>query len=429
MSVYLPVLLLLPDSFTWGWPPLSPHQYAIIPIGLVLIWYVVIGRWKVSLIDVVTFGFIGWTVVADFHANGLIDIADRVMTPITIAILPYMAGKLLIEQTGMRYAFARRFAFFLFIDAIISVYECRMAVNPFRSTLLNLFSAPVVDTWVTQLRYGLGRTAGPFGHAILMGSVISIAVLLHRYGMHVGVWEERFRWLPTFGIKKSWVILGVLILGSAMTLSRAPWIALVVGLIVASTGTSPDRWRALKRNIVVLAVAGGLIYFGGKAYVAASDVSGAGMYASNEDIASVEYRTQLVSEYRQIALTRSVWGWGSTSWPHVPGMVSVDNWYLLLSLMYGVTGTVLFALMMTVATARLLWVGMFDVNLDGAQRALLFTLGSILIAVAVALATVYLGSQLYPILFLILGWSDACLISRPERTDAAPSFAFRKVIA
>ncbi len=430
--VYLPVLLLLPDNYWWGWPPLDFHQWAIVPIGLALCWWVINGRWWLSLGDLPAFGFISWMIVSDLHSNGTVDIVKRFAIPITLGVFPYMAGKLLIEQSGMRNLIAKRFAFFVFIDSLISVYEFAHETNPFRHVFGRFFSS--VDPWFTQVRYGVGRTAGPFGHAILMGAILSIAILLHRYATHFGLWESRFRWFPKLGLKKSRLMLWGLVAGSIMTVSRGPWIAVVVGIIVASIGTAQNRRLALRRTVLIVVVGGSLIYWAGKAYVAGSK-----SYGPQEEVASAEYRTELWTEYGQIAMQQSFWGWGSLHWPHVKGMDSVDNWYLLVTIMYGLTGLTLFVTMLGVPIFRLIHKGMSEQNLAPDQRALLFTMSGILVSIGVAIATVFLGAQLYPILFLFLGWSEACLKATQTTSDTGlaavrstvsmPAFAFRKVIA
>lgn len=408
LRVYLPVLLLLPDGYYWGWPPLCFHQYAVLPMGLVLCWWAYNGRWRWSWLDLGVLAFVGWTIASDVHADGFTDIVLRVLTPILSALFPYMAGKLLIEQTGIRLPVARRFVFLVFVVSMIAVYEFRFASNPFERVFGMFIASP--NDWTafgTQIRYGLGRTRGPYGAAILAGSIVAIAILLHRYLMHFDFWEKRFRWFPRVKLNKPWIMFWVLIAGSLMTISRGPWLALAVGAVVTSIGTAENRWRSVRRGLAILLIGGGLVYAVGKAYLA-----GGSQVGSQEDISSAVYRTQLLDEYQNIAKQKSFWGWGPSDFPRVPGMVSVDNYYLLLALMHGVTGMVLFTLLLLISVARLLWVGMFDNDLPPDSRALLFTISSIIVTVGVAVATVFLGSQVLPVFFLFLGWSDACLLYR-----------------
>jgi O-antigen ligase len=416
--VYLPILLLLPDGYFFGWPPMNFHQYAILPIGLTIFWWALNGRWRWSWIDVLVLGFLSWTLISDFHQNYTDDLVNRIASPMTLALFPYLAGKFLIEQSGRRIAVARRFVFFVFIDVIISVYEFRFAVNPYRKTFGPFFST--VDTWFTQIRYGLGRTSGPFNHAIFMGAIVAIAIMLYRYVAHFQLWEPKFRWLPKLPLSKSHIIFLSLIAGSLMTLSRGPWIAAIVGVMVAAIGLARNRRRAFRRTVLLLALGAAVVYVGGKSYVSAPVRTG----GSAEELESAEYRAKLWEEYKPIALEKSFWGWGSPDWPKVPGMSSIDNWYILLILEYGVTGLILFALMLGVPVVLLLREGLLESDRSDDQRALLFTMGGIIVAVAV-----YLGGQLFPMLFLFLGWSDACLMQPARRLAPAPAFVFRRVIA
>jgi hypothetical protein len=90
--------------------------------------------------------------------------------------------------------------------------------------------------------------------------------------------------------------------------------------------------------------------------------------------------------------------------------------------------------MLIVASCRLFASGFFIENMDPADRAFRFTMLGVVVATAISLGTVFLGSQLYPLLFLFLGWSEAVVIARPEPAevfseDPAVSFGFMKVIA
>ncbi len=420
--VYLPCLLLLPDGYIWGWPPLNFHQYAILPIGMILCSWFVLGKWRVSWTDAVVVGFIAWMIASEIHNSGVVDIGNHIITPLTLALFPYMAGKLLIEQTGLRILVARRFVFFVFIDTILSLFEFRFGVNPFRRAFSPFFSS--VDPWFTQVRYGVGRIAGPFGHAIFMGAIVAIAVLLYRYVGHYDLWERRFSWLPNLRLNKRQIIFWGLIAGSAMTISRGPWIALVAGAMIASIGTANNRWTSFRNVMLLLAVGSILAYVVGEAYVSKA-VPG----TPEEELASAEYRTMLWANYWPIATQQSVWGWGSTDWPKVHGMTSIDNWYLLVSLMYGVTGLVLFCLTLALPVWRLIRVGMSNIEISEDLRALVFTLSGVVLVFGIAVGTVFLGGQLFPLLFLFIGWSDACLVYRPRRHAPSHTFAFRSVVA
>jgi O-antigen ligase len=289
-------------------------------------------------------------------------------------------------------------------------------------TFSPLFST--VNPWFTQIRYGFGRVSGPFGHAIFMGTIVAIAIMLHRYIAHFGLWERQFRWLRHLPMRKQSILLFGLIVGILMTISRGPWLSAVIGVLIGSIGLAHNWRREFVKVAVTLIVGGGLVYLGGQAYFADAKLS-----ATKEQVASAEYRTKLVDEYAQIAQERKLTGWGSVSWPQVQGMASIDNWYLLLTIMHGFTGLGAFVLMLILPIVQLFWSGMQNDQLAVDQRALIFTLVGIILAIGVSVITVYLGGQLYPLLFLFIGWSDACVIYQPKRVSTALMFAFRKVYA
>jgi hypothetical protein len=64
-----------------------------------------------------------------------------------------------------------------------------------------------------------------------------------------------------------------------------------------------------------------------------------------------------------------------------------------------------------------------------------FTLMSIYIAIGWTIATVFLGSQLMPLLFLITGWAEGYMLSGRRSLAAAPvrvpapPFRFQRTIA
>ncbi len=428
--VYLPILLLLPNYFYFGTPAINVAQYAIIPIGAAICWRAFNGKWKWSILDALVGAFLVWNFISDFHAIGYVDISERLAWPATLALLPYMIGKGLIEQRGLRVAFIRRFVFCLFLDCLISTYEFRMGQNPVRAFFILFFPS---TRWPGQVREGFFRVAGPFGHPILMGTVVGIAIILHRYVGYLGLWERRFRLLPNLPVTKERLILIALLAGILMTQSRGPWIATVVGVILASCGASVWYRRAFRRALAGLLVAGFLILFMGKAYLADTD----GGQGSEEQI-SAAYRTQLISRYQEIALRQSFWGWGTSTWPKLRDMPSIDNTYLLMTLMHGLTGLILYGLLLIVSLARLLRRALSSIDLPSDERALLFVLFGIGVTIAVSTVAVFLGEQLYPLLFLFLGWGEACLapgprdrpaLDEPVILDWQPKFQFRSTVS
>lgn len=426
--IYLPALLLLPNYFHWGLPALSFPEWALIPIWIVLLRKIFHRQWHFSALDGLVFAFVTWNFLSDSHSMGITAIVDRIAAPFVLAIVPYLAAKMLIEPTGRRVTFMRMFIYCLFIDSVLAVYEFRMGDNPVRNLFQQLFSTNV--GWFTQMRGGFGRASGPFGHSIMMGSALAIAIILQRYLMRYASWKRGFRWLPNLPVSKSWILLLGLIAGSLMTLSRGPWMGVVAGLMIAAVGTSANPIRALIRVVPMLVLGGLLLVVSARTFLNAEDI-----YSSQDEIATAAYRVQLLDLYREIALEKSFWGWGTSMWPTVRGMQSIDNEYLLLTLNNGLPALILFGLLVSVAVVRLSFRALFARNLPSSERALLFTISGALVAVAVSAVTVSLGEQLYPIVFLLFGWGEGCLVSnRRCSVDLARNlerqvpFRFRSVL-
>ena len=427
LSVYVPVLLLLPNYFYFGKPPLNFAEYAILPLGIAVCWKAFNGEWRWSLLDGLLAAFLVWNFLCDYHAIGWTDILQRIAVPATLALFPYMIGKMILVRERVKVIFMRRFVSFLFLDCLISTYEVRMGKNPARTMLIQFFPTTL---WPGTVREGYVRAAGPFGHAILMGTIIAIAIILLRYVGYLGLWERPVRFLP-LPVSKERLLLAGLIAGSLMTQSRGPWIAAIVGVVLASCGTRSDYVRAFKKAVVVLLIGGFLAFLVGRAYLSGP------LLGDSEELRSAEYRTELISRYQDIALRQSLWGWGTNTWPKLVAMPSVDNAYLLIMLMYGFPGLIIYSLILLCSIIRLLRRALSGSELPARERALVFVLFAAVTTIALSILTVFLGEQLYPLLFLFLGWGEGCLTAdRRELTAAAepeiiewqPKFQFPEIV-
>jgi O-antigen ligase len=419
LQVYLPVFLIFPDYYSMpipGLPDPSFVQATILPIGVGLCWKAFVKReWKYSPLDLALVLFLVWQVVCEVYNTGYEKMPDLIFDLITLAIFPYMAAKTLIEQSGLRAAFARRFVWALFLVCLLSIYEFRMGVSLFRPALGPFFPGQT-PRWVTQLRWGFGRIAGPYGHAITMAVFIGVAYLLHRWLSYVGQWQEKFRWLGSHPFTKQQIIAFGLFAGLFMTLSRGPWLGAIAGGILALVGRSEQRRRALIRALLVLIVGGTILYFAGKAYLA-----GTSAFEGVEEQASAEYRAILIDQYEEIVMRSPVFGWGRANWPLVQGMLSIDNNYLFIALGTGLVGLGLFSAGFLLAIWRIFASGFFTEGLPREERTFRFALMGILISIAISTATTYLSAHLYPLYFIFLGWSETCVMSRRMVASAMPA--------
>jgi hypothetical protein len=412
-SIYIPVLLLLPDYFSLpirGLPDPTFSQSAILPIGIAISLSAITKKsWKYSYLDAAVGSYVLWAFMSDWHDVSYSDAQNLLFDQLMSAVFPYMAAKMLIEPFGLRARIARRIVWLVFIVAVVSVYEFRMGDSLFRPALAGFFPGQKVG-WFTQIRWGFGRVAGPYGHAILMGGIVAIALLLQAWLSRSRQWEPGFRWLPGLPISKPVILLYGLLMGSIMTGSRGPWLGVICGFALASIGTAHPPARRLLLVIVLLAVMGIAGYFIGKDYIAGAHLAS----GSNPEAESAAYRALLIDQYEDVALQRSVWGWGRATWPKLGGMTSIDNHYLFMALEEGMIGAGIFVLMLLTCAARLLR-RCLSKSVDSEERVFQATMFGIIMAVAVTISTVFLGSQLYPLLFFFLGWSEGSLVFEPTQ--------------
>jgi hypothetical protein len=408
LSVYLPLLLLVPESFratVQGIPKMNFNQAALVPI--VLIALVRYGRnWRPSVTDVAVFALAALIALSEFLAAGYKEAQNLMFATLASMAGPYLAARLLLDARENDVAFARRFAILVFAVAIIGAYEFRFGVNPFLNYLGMLFPGQGLG-WVTTFRHGFARVAGPYSHAILAGIMVVIAYRLARWLQWGRHWQPRFGWLPALPLSKAALISLVLAVGSVMTIARGPLLGAALAAVLIMVGSSPRRRQLLPAVAVGFAV---LVPVGYLALMAYLDVEpGAAMTMSQE---SAMYRKVMIERYLDIAIEHTALGWGRNTWPKLPGMSSIDNYYLLLSLMHGLIATGLLLFLFAWQGVRLFRRGMAEPH-DSNSLALNFA--GILLAVFFTLGTVYLGEQVMPALFLILGWSEAYLQRAPAR--------------
>jgi hypothetical protein len=407
IAVYLPVLLLFPDGFraiTPGLPDPNFSQAATIPIvAVALLRYG--HRWRPVPMDLLVLLFAAWVGVSDYLGRGYDDAQNLMFAMLFSVVSPYLVARLVIGAEDLHVAVARRFVIVVFAVALVGFWEARFGLNPFHALMGPLFPGQGKG-WVTTFRHGVARVAGPYSHAILAGIMMTAALVLQRWLQGAGHWEPRFGRLPWLPGSKAGLITLVLVLGLAMTVARGPWLGATVALAVLAVGQAKDRRRALR--IVGAALAVGALAVGGLLAAYLDVEPGAAMSMSQE---SALYRKVLVEKYLAIAMERAWQGWGLTTWPKVRGMPSIDNYYLLLSLMHGVPAMLMLVAMLLGSTAQCLRRGLAE---PASRRGPGFAFAGVFLAVFVSLGTVYLGEQVWATLFLMLGWAQAWL-SGPGR--------------
>ncbi len=343
-------------------------------------------------------------------------------------LFPYMIGRLLIEQTRLRTEFAITFVLCLALIGVVSVVEYGVSFNIFQVATQKI--SHQYYGWIRQTRWGFGRIAGPYGHAIVAGMVFSIGLLLQLWLVGSKNWRSPFRGFRLLKMRKMpTYVTGVVVLGLFMTQSRGPWLGCAFGLIVASIGFAKNRRRAAVFAISGFVVA---VLVTGIFLTKYTDTS---VKTSDEDQQNAEYRRNLIPLYEPLIEKGGLWGWGTPTLVNhgvltwIPGHDSIDNEYIKRAMTQGYFGISLFILMFCVAIVNLIRKCIaFESRED-----ILFAycmIGAI-ISMAFTLTTVSLIDPMTEILFLFLGWSQSVVATKVMETSAAPvavqPFVFERV--
>lgn len=431
--IYVPVLLIVPDTFhaiTPGLPDPSANVAVMIPI-----FFATLARyardWRPGLTDALVFSIAAAMAWSEYVAAGYSEAQNLMFGTVFQIVAPYLVARLAIDREGLHVALARRMVIVLFAIAMAGLFEFRFGWNPFLTIGERSFFSGQGLGWVTTFRHGFARVAGPYAHCILAGMMMIMAYRLNRWLEWGGHWEPSFRWLPGLRIGKGRIISVGLLIGSLTTIARGPWLGGLLGAVLVNAARHPRRRAAFAVGLSLLALLALPGYLAFQAYL---DVApGVEMTLSQE---TAMYRKVLFEKYYAIALDHAWFGWGRNTWPKVPGMASIDNYYLLLALMHGVLTAGLLVGLIAWMSIRLFRKGMAE---PLGANSLAFTFLGIIVAFAVSLVTVYLGEAVVPAFFLTVGWAEGYIRgpghlaiggTPPEPAAGRPSgpFRFRRVI-
>jgi hypothetical protein len=135
LSVYLPTLLLLPDGYDFRLPhlpPISAAQSALIPIGAVALFRLVLSGLP-SLMDVLIVLFMVSITASEVTQERVMNdgILSAIVTVISI-LFAYAVGRKIIEP-GLRFVTVRRLVILILLLGPFGLYEWRMGAKSLRS--------------------------------------------------------------------------------------------------------------------------------------------------------------------------------------------------------------------------------------------------------------------------------------------------------
>jgi hypothetical protein len=417
------VLPMLPD------PPFE--QATILPIAAVFLFRDGGIRWRFSMMDFFIGGLAGCIGVSEYINAGYNEAQNLMFDMIATVVLPYVLTKGMLQTEARSIALAKRMVMLFLAVSIISVYEFRMGLSPW--IFMRRFFPGQGLEWVTSFRYGFARISGPYAHAILAGLVITVGLMLQLWLTFSKKWEPRFKRLEWLPVSKSTLITLGLLGGIIMTMVRGPWLGGVAGLTLASVGLAKNRVRALIFIVVTGLVVG---IPAASAFRAYASVGRAHAKTASQETAA--YRVELMDKYLDFVKQKPWLGYGRNTWPQIHSAPSIDNYYLLLSLMHGTVSMGLFVMIMLIMVLRLI---RFELSLPvrlPRGSSLGFILAGLFVLYAVTLATVYMGMQAIPMFAIMTGWSEAYLLTRKSDTylinrrkveiTYRPAFAFQRIV-
>jgi hypothetical protein len=413
-DVVLPVLLLLPLFYQWKVKMLPPVDFAaavLLPLGMGLALRSM-SRWRFSLVDLAIFLFAVSTCAADRLRGESTASVFELFAAVTMVVVPYMAGKLLIEQDHARVATLKRVVVLIFAAGLLGDYEAAARNNLFRMLLGRFFPDDVV-AWGTQLRGGLGRITGPYADAELAGMMFLIGALLAAFLAKQYQWGGRFRTAPAWPVRKCELVAASIVFSLLLTQSRGPELGLLFAAPIAFIGRSHRVLRTALLVTLLMSVVGFIAYQGLAHYAATKT-------PTSEEQETAQYRAVLLQQYLPMAEHSGAWGLG----PHFPVIgkyKSVDNEYLFVAITDGYVG--LGSLLAVIGGTLYHLVFACIYNPEPVDRAFAFTLLGIFVGLLVTIATVYLDFQPLIFFFLLAGWAQAVRVRHAKQ----PQPAFQQV--
>jgi len=413
LNVYLPCLIFLPDYYAFRVPHLPPESaasWALLPLGLSLLFYP-IPRLQLRRLDL-------WVTLyaLSFLASELLrepnpkDGAVLFGQYASSVFLAYIVGRRVIEP-NLRDATVQRIVLLFVCLAPFIFYEY-VDRNPW------LIMAPHFHLDVTasiQVRNGSPRVQACFGHAILAGILFFIVLILN-YFLADLYKRDKSRLGPIICWLERYHVAALLILVFLwLTQSRGPMLSAVVGYVILQIPRFRHRKVAAFVVLLFLAIAGSAAYSYFDKYTSATDEAN-----MSEEQQSAMYRRELMKNYEPVVEKGGWLGLGLFGIPEVGGQKSIDNAYLIIELAQGKLGFYLFLLVIAEALVSTAFRAFSFHSRE--SRFFAFILLGAMIGLFLSLTAVFLGPSVAPVCFLLLGWSQ----SIQDNASKEPKFYFKR---
>jgi O-antigen ligase len=316
-----------------------------------------------------------------------------------------------------------RFLVLLAMVAAISVLDFLSGRSSWQFVFTRIFTDQP-SIWPEQVRWGFGRIAGSFGHAILAGIVFLIGLIYCLWLRDAAPEWGRRRIFARGALTVRGAVLGAIVAGQLMTQSRGPWIGAGLAVVLALLLRAMPAPRAAAVFALFLVVFGTLAYKYGMQYT-----EGDLLKAKSEAQQNAIYRRELFASYIPLIEQRPVFGWGITPSPTLNGQRSIDNQYLLLAVTQGYVGVALFLVIVLGSMFRLFSLAAQPIAHE--DKMLVYAHMAVLIGIVSTITTVFLGMQTMPLFYLVAGWVQGMQPVRlvtPAGGGGARTYRFQRVL-
>jgi hypothetical protein len=433
LSVYLPTVFLLPQTYTIRLPhlpELSISEICVIPLGVAAL-FRLIRKGNFVLMDFLVASFLMSLTISEVLYEHVTK--DGILIAVISFIsmfLPYAIGRTMIEPEN-RIAVVRRIVLFVLLLGVPGVFEWRMGRNLYApiGKLFGVDMSPFI-----QLRNGRGRFAAAFIDSEMAGTGIALAAALNAWLAFL--WRSKTWRDPgeIFTFLEKYHVAEILLLAYVyLTQSRGPELALIAGYLILQIPRFKNMKVATAVVAFLLAVGAVSAYEYFDQLTTVADVNA----IHDEEQGSALYRRRMIELFEPILQQGGWLGWGYKSFPHAQGLgnldngvQSVDNQFLYVDLGQGRLGFILFILIAVESVRVPLMSSWRMQSLE--DRSFAVCMLSALVMFWIALATVYMGAQLPQVGFLLIGWGQSIVATSEvpvasEELATNSEFFFRRV--
>ncbi|GGE56952.1 hypothetical protein [Actibacterium pelagium] len=379
------IAMLVPLTFNWGDVLLSPLRLFLIFVSMPLMTIAFRAGLRLQVTDIVVLAYCLWAPLLLLLHHGTERLSFAVLTALETAI-PYLIGRLLIRDHSSYLRMLKCLGVAICVLTGLAATEAIWQVQPLRP-----ITEWLGDTypWPLEERLGLWRAQTVFEHPILFGCFAAVSAIL----------------LFTAGMKRFALVAGIAVFFS---LSAGAWLVLAIamGLILWRRvwGPGPIHWWVL-----------GLGTIGGYLVLEAlSDRSIPEVLANWLSFSPHNAHWRLLT-FRFVTenIIANPWiGIGMNDWARPEWFVtdSVDNFWLLQGLRYGMPG----AMLMGLAVVSRFW-GVVSARPAEKQVAhCRLGVGAALVALSVGICTVHIWGVMFAFFSFFLGASAFLTQSEPS---------------